>query len=120
MANPNYRKVEAAARIKRDYLNAPTWFQQKHQQSPLSCIASSRRKHGCSSGYRHGKRQNLHRLARKLADQIVQSLDSDLKRPQPSAKLVVGPWGLRKFVRGITTNSWNHNRDSLFLLDLKR
>jgi uncharacterized protein DUF3417 len=40
MANPNHRrKVEKAARIEQDYLNAPTWFQQRHQQSPLSCVA---------------------------------------------------------------------------------
>jgi starch phosphorylase len=40
MADPNYRlKVEEAARTKRDYMQAPTWFQQKHAQSPLSCIA---------------------------------------------------------------------------------
>jgi starch phosphorylase len=40
MADPNYRlKVEEAARTKQDYMQAPTWFQQKHPQSPLSCVA---------------------------------------------------------------------------------
>src|SRR6476620_4628634 len=40
MANPNYRlKVEEAAHTKQDYMQAPTWFQQKHAQSPLSCVA---------------------------------------------------------------------------------
>jgi glycogen phosphorylase len=40
MAEPNYRrKVEEAARTKEDYLKAPNWFQQKHAQSPLSCVA---------------------------------------------------------------------------------
>jgi hypothetical protein len=36
------------------------------------------------------KRQNLHGLVKKLADQIVQRLDSDLKRPQPFSQ--VGRW----------------------------
>jgi starch phosphorylase len=40
MADPNYRlKVEEAARTKQDYMQAPTWFQQKYAQSPLSCVA---------------------------------------------------------------------------------
>jgi starch phosphorylase len=40
MAEPNYRrKVEEAARTKQDYMQAPNWFQQKHAQSPLSCVA---------------------------------------------------------------------------------
>jgi glycogen phosphorylase len=40
MADPNYRrKVEEAARTKQNYMQAPTWFQQKHAQSPLSCVA---------------------------------------------------------------------------------
>jgi len=40
MADPNYRlKVEETARTKQDYMQAPTWFQQKHAQSPLSCVA---------------------------------------------------------------------------------
>ena len=40
MADPNYRrKVEEAARTKQDYMQAPNWFQQKHAQSPLSCVA---------------------------------------------------------------------------------
>jgi len=40
MAEPNYRrKVEDAARTKQDYMQAPTWFQQKHAQSLLSCVA---------------------------------------------------------------------------------
>src|SRR6476620_2292939 len=40
MADPNYRlKVEEAAHTKQDYMQAPTWFQQKHAQSLLSCIA---------------------------------------------------------------------------------
>jgi alpha-glucan phosphorylases len=40
MAESSYRrKVEEAARIKQKYLQAPTWFQQKHAASPLSCVA---------------------------------------------------------------------------------
>src|SRR6185503_13250364 len=40
MADPNYRlKVEETARTKHDYMQAPSWFQQKHAQSPLSCVA---------------------------------------------------------------------------------
>src|SRR5512138_1664097 len=40
MADPNYRlKVEEAARTKQNYMQAPTWFQQKYAQSPLSCVA---------------------------------------------------------------------------------
>src|SRR4030095_7718891 len=40
MAEPNYRrKVEEAARTKQDYMQAPNWFQQKHAQSPWSCVA---------------------------------------------------------------------------------
>jgi len=40
MADPNYRlKVDEAARTKQDYMQAQTWFQQKHAQSPLSCVA---------------------------------------------------------------------------------
>lgn len=40
MADPNYRrKVEEAARTKKDYMQAPSWFQQKYAQSPLSCVA---------------------------------------------------------------------------------
>src|SRR5678816_609662 len=40
MAEPTYRrKVEEAARTKQDYMQAPTWFQQKHSQSPLTCVA---------------------------------------------------------------------------------
>ncbi|MGH9880014.1 MAG: DUF3417 domain-containing protein, partial [Pyrinomonadaceae bacterium] len=40
MADPDYRgKVEEATRTKQDYMQAPTWFQQTHATSPLSCIA---------------------------------------------------------------------------------
>src|SRR4026209_1172470 len=40
MADPNYRrKVEEAALTKQNYMQAPTWFQQQHAKSPLSCIA---------------------------------------------------------------------------------
>jgi starch phosphorylase len=40
MADKSYRrKVEDAARTKQEYMQAPTWFQQKFAQSPLSCVA---------------------------------------------------------------------------------
>jgi starch phosphorylase len=40
MADQYYRgKVEEAARTKHDDMQAPTWFQQTHAKSPLSCIA---------------------------------------------------------------------------------
>ena len=40
MADPKYRrKVEEAALTKQNYMEAATWFQQKHAKSPLSCIA---------------------------------------------------------------------------------
>jgi len=40
MKDPNYRrKVEEAARTKKDYVQAPTWFQQNYAESPLSCVA---------------------------------------------------------------------------------
>jgi len=40
MADANFRgKVDAAARIKQQQTEVTTWFQQKHGQSPLSCVA---------------------------------------------------------------------------------
>jgi starch phosphorylase len=40
MSDPHYRrKVEEAARAKQDYMQAATWFQQKHAKSSLSCVA---------------------------------------------------------------------------------
>lgn len=73
-----------------------------------------------SSGYRHGEapesswtRQEVGGSNRKEAGQRLEKAAT----VQPSWSM---GQGLRKFVRGITTNSWNHNRDSLFLLDLKR
>jgi starch phosphorylase len=40
MGDPSYRsKVEEAARTKQQYMEAPTWFQQKYAKSPLKCIA---------------------------------------------------------------------------------
>jgi len=40
MSDPNFRgKVNEAARAKQTYGDATTWFQQKHRESPLSCIA---------------------------------------------------------------------------------
>src|SRR5436190_12149516 len=40
MAEPTYRrKVDDAVRTMQDYIKAPTWFQQKYPQSPLTCIA---------------------------------------------------------------------------------
>src|SRR4029450_3620854 len=40
MKDPNYRrKVEDAARTKKDYVQAPTWFQQNYAESPLKTIA---------------------------------------------------------------------------------
>lgn len=40
MAEPNFRcKVEEAVRVKQEYLEAPTWFQRAHPQSPLGGVA---------------------------------------------------------------------------------
>src|SRR5437660_3864345 len=40
MADANFhRKVDEAARIKQEQMQATSWFQQKYPQSPLSCIA---------------------------------------------------------------------------------
>src|SRR6186713_1234737 len=40
MADANFRrKVDEAARLKQEQMQATTWFQQKYPQSPLSCIA---------------------------------------------------------------------------------
>ena len=40
MADPNFRqKVNQAASAKQTYGDATTWFQQKHRESPLSCVA---------------------------------------------------------------------------------
>jgi len=40
MADANFRrKVDEAARMKQEQMQAATWFQQKYPQSPLSCIA---------------------------------------------------------------------------------
>src|SRR5215471_10505393 len=40
MSQPDYRsKVDKAFRVKQDQMQSTTWFQQKHAESPLSCIA---------------------------------------------------------------------------------
>src|SRR5215813_11540924 len=40
LADPRFRqKVDQAAHFKEDQTQAQTWFQQKHGQSPLSCVA---------------------------------------------------------------------------------
>ena len=40
LSQPDYRsKVDEAARVKRDQMQSTTWFQQKHGQSLLSCVA---------------------------------------------------------------------------------
>jgi glycogen phosphorylase len=40
MAEPNFRrKVEEFARLRREYLQATTWFQRAHPQSCLKCVA---------------------------------------------------------------------------------
>jgi len=40
MSQPHYRsKVDEAARVKQNQMQSTTWFQQKHGESPLSCIA---------------------------------------------------------------------------------
>src|SRR5215831_12603646 len=40
LCQPDYRsKVEDAARVKQNQMQSTTWFQEKHGQSPLNCIA---------------------------------------------------------------------------------
>src|SRR5215831_19061131 len=40
MSQPDYRsKVDEAARVKQEQMQSTTWFQQKHGESPISCIA---------------------------------------------------------------------------------
>src|SRR5262249_18930621 len=40
MSDPDFRrKVDDAARDKEEQMQATTWFQQRHSQSPLSCVA---------------------------------------------------------------------------------